>query len=148
MYYLDSSALVKLLAREDCSGELDALLSQPGTAVWSSLIAGVEVARALRRVGRVADADLVFDSAFAELVTPSVTVTLAPLTPDIAREASRIAPTTVLRSLDAIHVATALAFRDDWKAFVTYDARQAETARALGLRVESPGWTQTPGAAS
>ena len=138
MYYLDSSALVKLLARENGSSELDALLGQPGAAAWSSLLAGVEVARALRRVGRAEDADRVFDPTFAELVTPSITVTLAPLTPDIARLASQLAPTTVLRSLDAIHIATALAYRDDWTAFVTYDARQAEVARALGLPVESP----------
>lgn len=141
MYYLDSSALVKLLAREDFTSELDAFLAQPGSAAWSSMIAGVEVGRALRRVGRAPDADLIFDATFAELVTPSITVALAPLTPEVLSAASRLAPATALRTLDAIHVATALAFRDNWKAFITYDARQAEAARALGLRVRSPGWT-------
>jgi predicted nucleic acid-binding protein len=146
MYYLDSSALVKLLAREECSSDLDALLAQPGAAAWSSLIAGVEVARALRRMGHAEHADRVFDSTFSELVTPSITVPLAPLTPDVVRVASRIAPTTVLHSLDAIHIATALASREDWRAFVTYDSRQVEAARALGLRVESPGWPHAPDA--
>jgi predicted nucleic acid-binding protein len=145
VYYLDSSALVKLLAREECSSELEALLAQPDAAAWSSVIAGVEVARALRRVGRDTDADRAFDSTFAELVTPAVTVGLAPLTPDIAGTAARIAPTVLLRSLDAIHLATALAYRDDWRAFVTYDARQADAARALGLPVESPGWPAAGG---
>lgn len=140
MYYLDSSALVKLLAREDGSSELDALLAEPSAAAWSSLIAGVEVARALRRMGHSEHATQVFDFTFAELVTPSVTVTLAPLTPEIAHLASHVAPATVLRSLDAIHLATALAFRDDWKAFITYDAKQAEAARTLGLPVASPRW--------
>jgi uncharacterized protein len=43
-----------------------------------------------------------------------------------------------LRSLDAIHVATALEVQSLW-AFVTYDKRQAKAARSAGLRVRSPG---------
>jgi len=43
-----------------------------------------------------------------------------------------------LRSLDAIHLASALAVGDELDAFVTYDARQADAARSLGLTVESP----------
>lgn len=43
-----------------------------------------------------------------------------------------------LGSLDAIHVATALAVRPV-AAFLTYDLRQAEAARMVGLAVRSPG---------
>jgi len=43
-----------------------------------------------------------------------------------------------LRSLDAIHLASALTLGDELDAFVTYDARQADAARAAGLTVESP----------
>jgi hypothetical protein len=43
-----------------------------------------------------------------------------------------------LRSLDALHLATALELGDEIEALVTYDRRLAEAARAQGLRVESP----------
>lgn len=42
------------------------------------------------------------------------------------------------RTLDAIHVASALSLGDDPHAFVTYDDRQAAAARKGGLRVEAP----------
>jgi predicted nucleic acid-binding protein len=44
----------------------------------------------------------------------------------------------VLRTLDAIHVQSALVLGDELEAFVTYDARQAEAARAAGLPVQMP----------
>jgi predicted nucleic acid-binding protein len=44
----------------------------------------------------------------------------------------------VLRSLDAIHVAVALALAARLEAVVTYDARMAGAARRLGLRVAAP----------
>jgi predicted nucleic acid-binding protein len=43
-----------------------------------------------------------------------------------------------LRSLDALHLATALELGDEIDALVTYDRRLADAARAHGLRVESP----------
>jgi predicted nucleic acid-binding protein len=45
----------------------------------------------------------------------------------------------LLRSLDAIHVATAVQLRPLLDAFVSYDHRQAAVAREVGLRVVSPG---------
>jgi hypothetical protein len=46
----------------------------------------------------------------------------------------------MLRSLDAIHLATADAvFGDDLAAFVSYDSRLLDSARTLGLPVVSPG---------
>ena len=44
-----------------------------------------------------------------------------------------------LRSLDAIHIATALAVGDRDLQFVTYDERQADAARQAGLKVVQPG---------
>lgn len=44
-----------------------------------------------------------------------------------------------LRSLDAIHLATAHRFAPELEAFVTYDARLADAATSLGLRVVMPG---------
>ncbi|MGW5232453.1 hypothetical protein ACWEQU_09170 [Streptomyces nodosus] len=44
-----------------------------------------------------------------------------------------------LRTLDAIHVASALSLRDDLTALVTYDRRMLETARGEGLPAHAPG---------
>ncbi|WP_328697269.1 hypothetical protein [Streptomyces sp. NBC_00342] len=44
-----------------------------------------------------------------------------------------------LRTLDAIHVASALSLRGDLTAMVTYDRRMLETARAEGLSAHAPG---------
>jgi predicted nucleic acid-binding protein len=44
-----------------------------------------------------------------------------------------------LRSLDAIHIATALSLRGDLARLVTYDDRMASAARALGIAVDAPG---------
>jgi predicted nucleic acid-binding protein len=57
---------------------------------------------------------------------------------DIARVAAAMGPAT-LRTLDALHLATAAALASDLDAFVTYDDRLAEAARAIGLPVLRPG---------
>lgn len=57
---------------------------------------------------------------------------------DIRREAQRLKPPH-LRTLDAIHLATALSIGDPDLEFITYDDRQAEAARAAGLKVVQPG---------
>jgi hypothetical protein len=44
----------------------------------------------------------------------------------------------LVRSLDAIHLATAFGIRTDLTAFVCYDKRLCASADALGLPVESP----------
>ena len=64
-------------------------------------------------------------------------VTVIDLDPLIANRAGEIEP-VALRSLDAIHLASALGLGDEVAAFVTHDARQADAARALGLTVEAP----------
>ena len=56
----------------------------------------------------------------------------------IAGVAAAIAPSAI-RTLDAIHLATALALMPELDAFVTYDDRLADAARALGLPVVRPG---------
>ena len=45
---------------------------------------------------------------------------------------------SVLRALDAIHLATALALGDDLDAVVTYDERMIEAARLVGLTTALP----------
>ncbi|MEA2549919.1 MAG: uncharacterized protein QOE42_2517, partial [Chloroflexota bacterium] len=57
--------------------------------------------------------------------------------PSIADPAGIVGPPT-LRTLDAIHLATALALQPDLDGFATYDDRLAAAARGLGLPVVSP----------
>lgn len=64
-------------------------------------------------------------------------VSLLPLEDLILDIASELGPTS-LRSLDALHLATALSIRDELGLFVTYDERLAEAADDQGLPVAQP----------
>ncbi len=129
LVYLDSSALVKLVVREEGSDALRAWLSSRPAAV-SSAIAVTEVRRA---VGRVSTRRSLSDR--ARLVLDGVAL----LAVDVALlEAAAGLKPAELRTLDAIHVASALSLGDDLLAFITYDDRQAAAARKAGLRVETP----------
>lgn len=64
-------------------------------------------------------------------------VALLPLDDALLDQASSLAPAG-LRSLDAIHLATALSVREEIGAFVTYDDRLAEAAAGEGLPVRRP----------
>jgi len=66
-----------------------------------------------------------------------VGVTLIPLADDLLDSAARFQPAG-LRSLDAIHLATAISVRDDIGAFFTYDDRLAAGAKNHGLHVLAP----------
>jgi predicted nucleic acid-binding protein len=65
-------------------------------------------------------------------------VDLVELNESIRTRAAMLEPRS-LRSLDAIHIATALDLMSDLEGVVTYDSRQAEAARAVTLVVFSPG---------
>ena len=128
--YLDASALVKLATPE---AETDALRAVLDTfdARLTNRVATVEVARALLRRG-VATSALA-----AEVSEAFLGLAITELDAAIAESAGRLEP-PALRSLDAIHLASALALGDELAAFVTYDARLAEAARAAGLQVIAP----------
>jgi uncharacterized protein len=64
-------------------------------------------------------------------------VSLLPIDDLILNIASELGPTS-LRSLDALHLATALSVRDEVGLFVTYDERLAEAADNRGLPVAQP----------
>jgi uncharacterized protein len=127
--YLDASALVKLAVRE---AETDALSAhvRGATMLFTSEVGAVELHRALNRAGR--------RDAAALVRTIIDAVYLADLTPEIRALAGRLAP-VALRTLDAIHVATAASLELDDLEFITYDDRQATAARAHGLIVIRPG---------
>lgn len=130
MIYLDSSALLKLLHEEPESAALASWLSaHAGSPMISSELAKVEVLRGCRRVNP--DTLPAARSLLAQL-------DLIPLTSDLIDDAADIGEVT-LRSLDAIHLASALSIRSDLAGFIAYDLRLGEAAVALGLGVLSPG---------
>jgi len=129
--YLDASALVKLVTREVETDALrDHLLRYSSRA--TSRVAAVEVPRALARRG--AESVSVGGEAVAEALDGLMVVELDEA---IASAAANLEPVS-LRSLDAIHLASALAIRDDLDALITYDLRLADAARAAGLTVIAP----------
>lgn len=130
MIYLDSSALLKLLHEESESAALEVWLSErTGTPVVSSELAKIEVIRACRRV----NTDMV-PQARALLNG----VDLIPLTSEVVDEAADLGG-PLLRSLDAIHLASALSIHADLSAFVAYDHRLTDAAAAAGLKPLHPG---------
>jgi predicted nucleic acid-binding protein len=123
--YVDSSALVRLATDEPGAEAVAALISEDSEIVTSA-VSLVEVRRALARVAPGYDPDDILDQCIVIALDASV----------IAR-AGLLAPAS-LRSLDAIHVASALMIADDLDAFVTCDQRQASAAVAAGLPVSVP----------
>jgi predicted nucleic acid-binding protein len=130
--YLDASALVKLVSDEAESAAARAFVARH-SARLTSRIAAVEVGRALLRKGSesVPLATDVANAAFSG-------VSIVELDAAIATRAASLSPTS-LRSLDAIHLASALALGGELDEFVTYDLRLADAARAAGLNVIAPG---------
>src|SRR5438067_12994385 len=129
--YLDTSASAKLFVREAETGNLRDWLSERTEPVLvSSSLMAVELLRLLR----------LLTPATAETAAEFLDqdVDLYTIQPHI-REAATHAPPPRLRTLDAIHLATALDLEEDLDFLVTYDKRLAEAAREAGLQVVAPG---------
>ncbi len=123
--YLDASAIVKLVLEEPESLILLRWYHESERIV-TSRIGVIETRRAVRRREH--------DPAHLAAVIDRLEIFEMDL--DVERRASVVAPTS-LRTLDAIHIATALAI-PGIDAFVTYDDRQAVAARLVGLPVVRP----------
>ena len=118
---------MKLPLREAEQGALLAELAEWDGYVSSALLA-VESIRACGRYGESHADDA---RAFLEGLA------LLPLDDTVLDEAARLEPAG-LRSLDALHLATALSIRDEIGVLVTYDQRLAEAAGTRGLNVARP----------
>jgi predicted nucleic acid-binding protein len=128
MIYLDSCAIVKLVVAESESAALrEFLAGRPDELPVTSALARVEVVRAMRNLGGAAA-----DAAVAVLAQ----IDQMPLVDPLLDAAG--AGGGVLRSLDAIHLASATALEDGLTAFVTYDKRLAAAAADIGLPVHAP----------
>ena len=129
MIYLDSAAVVKLVHAEPESPALRRWLDKRAETGWiSSVLTEIESFRALARYA---------PEAVSRLPAVLDHIDVIDLDQRIRILARTVQPTTV-RSLDAIHLGTALQSRPGLTSFVTYDKRLLDAARAAGLPVDSP----------
>ena len=130
MIYLDTSATVKLVAAEQESPALiNWLNAHPDEHLATSAIGHIELIRAATRAGAAATA--------AAARTVASTIDTLVLTDTIAAIAATIPPAE-LRTLDAIHLATAHAHRHSLTAFCVYDRRLLDAAESQDLPTVSP----------
>ena len=129
LLYVDASALVKLVISEPESEALLGLLSIRDDLV-SSAVAVVEVVRAARRAS-----DSPETVARARDVVRAVHLLAVDL--KVLERAADLEPGG-LRSLDTIHLASALSLEDELDAIVVYDQRLATAAESSGLKVLAP----------
>jgi predicted nucleic acid-binding protein len=128
--YFDSSALVKLVRHEPESDALRRFLAvHRDDGLVTSTLAQVEVVRSVlgggaAAVARARDELAGFDQLPMEIA--------------LLEAAATLAPTMLVRSLDAIHLASAQLVGAELRAVVTYDQRMADAATALALPVAAP----------
>jgi len=135
--YLDSSAVMKVVRAEEESDALrEWLVTRADEAVVTSELGRVEVLRAAGRLGA---------GAAAEARAVLGDVDLVPLDRAVQDLAAEVGG-PLLRTLDAVHLASALVLGDAVSAVVCYDVRLADAARAAGLTVATPAPAPPPSA--
>jgi len=125
--YVDSSAIVKLVTREKESAALRRYLR--GRSLVSSALARVEVARAVMPQGTRALRKA------GEILSR---IDLVRINTRVLARAAAMGPAD-LRTLDAVHLATAALFGRSLNRFVCYDGRLASAAEAANCNVVAPG---------
>jgi predicted nucleic acid-binding protein len=127
--YVDASAAAKLVLEEPESEALERWITRKGRVPVTSDLTRTELLRTTRRLApeRMPEARAVLD------VMTVLTVSTANF-----ERAATLDPES-LRSLDAIHLASALELGDQLDSLVTYDARLTQAARLYGIAVVSPG---------
>ena len=123
---------MKLVASEVETGALTKWLRDRPTRI-TSVLSKVELLRAVRRVASPTEEEGLVHRASDVLAS----VAIIGVTPGVADRAAMADPRT-LRSLDAVHLATAI-LAAPLEAFVVYDDRLADAARAAGMTVVHPG---------
>jgi predicted nucleic acid-binding protein len=128
MIYLDTSAALKLVVAEPETGRLELWMAEhAGIPRVSSRLLRIEMLRAVTRTAphRMSRVNVVLSA-------------IALLSMDDVAPAAEVIGDKTLRSLDAIHLATAHEIRTELSAFVCYDKRLRDSAHALGLPVQAP----------
>jgi len=126
--YLDSSAFVKLVVEETETAAVRTFLADRGARRVSSALLRTEALRAVRHLG---------PDALATVREGLRRVDLIGIDDRILDAAGLLEP-KVLRALDAIHLATAMAVGEDVEAIVTYDDRMVAAAGLMGLPTATP----------
>jgi len=126
-YYLDSSAILKIIFKEDESAALVKCITEPGI---TSSISRVEVLRTVQRI----------DPSRVQLAQSELAkINIVEPIPSILTIAENFSHEVTLRSLDAIHVATLIFLSSATRGLITYDKLMAKNAEQLGLTVLAPG---------
>lgn len=126
--YIDSSAFVKLISFEPQTDALLDWIAKARPSLFANELLRTEVIRAVRRFdpnALVAAKDLLH------------TVNLLAMPSSTFARATELDP-RILRSLDALHLASALDLGDDLDVLVTYDERLAEACALHGVAVVAP----------
>jgi uncharacterized protein len=127
-FYVDTSAFFKLVVREKHSAAMRRFAeTNDGSLVASDLVR----TEALRTARRHSSAILIETRSRLEAL-----ITLS-LTPEVFDRAAELDP-RILRTLDALHLASALSIGDELEGVVTYDLRMAESAELHGVRAVAP----------
>lgn len=127
--YLDTSALVKLVVEEAESAALARWLDdRPDDVLCSSVVSRIELLRAARRRGA---------STVPAAVSLLAELALVALDPAVLELATELGPPG-LRTLDALHLASAATLGPDLTRFVAYDGRLLEGAQLLEIPAISP----------
>jgi predicted nucleic acid-binding protein len=127
-FYLDTSAAVKLVVSEPQSKAMSAWADDHADSVLSSDLLRTELLRATLRGApdKMPRARDVLDS-----------ITILTLPTPLFERAAELEP-TLLRSLDAVHLAAALDLGDELDGIITYDDRLTEAANLHGVSVIAP----------
>ena len=127
VWYIDSSAIVKLVAREPESAALRRFLERRRPLVASALVR-TEVSRAVLTLG----------DAFLRRANDVLSrIELVRINSRVLSDAGILQP-AALRSVDAIHMATAALFGDTLSGVITYDGPMTDAARLYGWKVSAP----------
>ena len=126
VWYVDTSAFVKLIVEEESSSALRTWYSSHD-GLWSSQLLRTEALRAAQRLG-IDRGSIEAALETVSLILPSV-VTFA--------SAGRLQPKG-LRTLHALHLAAAREIGSDLEGMVAYDQRLIDAARKASIEVMSP----------
>ncbi len=128
--YLDSSALVKLVIAESESPALIKFLDSCGAHHFvTSALSRTEVTLAAATAGTEAQAQVRDQLASVDFIA---------VDDDVLLRATQLFPRERLRTLDAIHIASAQVVGLSLESIVTYDQRMTDSARRLGFAVVQP----------
>jgi uncharacterized protein len=128
LIYLDASALVTFVTSRSHASELRKYLAgRPPTITATSTIGLIETVRACDRIGTFPDLMSRLSDAYTEI----------PLSEEVRNLAAQV-PARV-RTLDAVHIASAQVLGSELTALITYDKRMWEVADSIGLPVVAPG---------